>query len=174
VIEGAHGQRGSGVVVAVSLMAVAVLLGGVAVTTVDLLRAADRAQRVANLAALAASDVAIADRAQRVANLAALAASDVAIGVVSGRPCVVARDVARQQQMELDACEVTGSLATVSISLRRHGVTIQKRAAASPRPSGVWSALAEESSGQKTGARGIVVYREPSDATSGGLLELEP
>ena len=153
-IEGAHGQRGSGVVVAVSLMAVAVLLGGVAVTTVDLLRAADRAQRVANLAALAASDV--------------------AIGVVSGRPCVVARDVARQQQMELDACEVTGSLATVSISLRRHGVTIQKRAAASPRPSGVWSALAEESSGQKTGARGIVVYREPSDATSGGLLELEP
>ena len=153
-IEGAHGQRGSGVVVAVSLMAVVVLLGGVAVTTVDLLR--------------------VADRAQRVANLAALAASDVAIGVVSGRPCVVARDVARQQQMELDACEVTGSLATVSISLRRYGVTIQKRAAASPRPSGVWSALAEESSGQKTGARGIVVYREPSDATSGGLLELEP
>ena len=123
-IETARGQRGSGVVLAVGLMAVAVLLGGVAVATVDLLRSADRAQKVANLAALAASDV--------------------AIGVVSGRPCVVARDVAREQQMELDVCEVTGSVATVSISLKRHGVTIQKRAAASPQPTGVWAALAEE------------------------------
>ena len=123
-IETARGQRGSGAVLAVGLMAVAVLLGGVAVATVDLLRAADRAQKVANLAALAASDV--------------------AIGVVSGRPCVVARDVAREQQMELDVCELSGSVATVSISLKRHGVTIQKRAAASPQPNGVWAALAEE------------------------------
>ena len=123
----ARAERGSGVVLAVAVMAVAVTVGAVAVLVVDLLRTAQRAQHVANLAAVAASDV--------------------AIGVVSGRPCVVARQIARDQQMSLDSCEVAGGLATVAISLHYRGLTIDKRAAAAPQSTGVWSSLREGESG---------------------------
>lgn len=110
--------RGSGVVLALGVIAVLVISGTAAWVVVDALR--------------------VSQKVQHVANLSALAASDVAMGVVSGRPCVVAREIGRSQAIRVSFCEVTGSTARVHATTTRHGLAMTKRAAAGPIAGGVW------------------------------------
>ncbi|AVG23390.1 fimbriae protein TadE/F [Pontimonas salivibrio] len=110
--------RGSGVVVALGVIAALVIAGSAALMVVDLLR--------------------FGEKVQHAANLSALAASDVAMGVIPGRPCVVAREIGRSQGIRVSSCEVTGSLVRVYATTTRHGLSITKRAAAGPISGGVW------------------------------------
>ncbi|MEX2441084.1 MAG: Rv3654c family TadE-like protein [Pontimonas sp.] len=105
-------------VLALGVIAMLVIAGTAAGVAVDLVRCGQKVQHAANLSALAASDV--------------------ATGVIAGRPCVVAREIARAQGIRLASCEVTGSTARVYASTTRHGFSIVKRAAAGPLPGGVW------------------------------------
>lgn len=110
--------RGSGVVLALAVIGALVLMGTGAFVVVDVWR--------------------FSEKVQHAANLSALAASDVSIGVIAGRPCVVAREVARQQGIRVSDCEVAGGTARVYATTTVHGVSIVKRAAAGPTPGGVW------------------------------------
>lgn len=110
--------RGSGVVLALGVIAMVVIAGTAAGVAVDVVRCGQKVQHAANLSALAASDV--------------------ATGVVAGRPCVVAREIARAQGIRLSSCEVAGSTARVYATTTRHGFSIVKRAAAGPLPEEVW------------------------------------
>jgi len=106
------GQRGSGTLLGLGLIAATVTLGGggVAVT-----------------AALAE-----AHRVQIVANQAALAASDVSSGVVPGFPCEMAGVLIRHAGLVLEHCEIRGSTSRIVASGSWWQMPIKKRALAAP------------------------------------------
>ena len=114
-----HPTRGSGVVVALGVLASTVVLAGVCLVAVDVLRWADRTQVAADLAALAAMDV--------------------SAGLVPGRPCVIAREIGRQHGVQVVLCEVESSRARVIAMTNRRGLVIEKRAQAGFVRGGVWS-----------------------------------
>jgi len=76
---------------------------------------------------------------QSVADLAALAASDVSMGVVSGRPCDVARAVAKRQGHYRVYCVVDGPEARVTVSAEHPGITLSRTAKAGPPVLDPWS-----------------------------------
>ena len=76
---------------------------------------------------------------QSLADLAALAASDVSMGVVSGRPCDAARTVAKRQGNYTVDCLMNGSEASVTISAEHLGITLSRTATAGLTVHGVWS-----------------------------------
>ena len=76
---------------------------------------------------------------QSLADLAALAASDVSMGVVSGRPCDAARAVVKRQGNYSVYCLMNGPEASVTISAEHSGITLSRTATAGPSVHGVWS-----------------------------------
>jgi len=118
-MAGKHLSRGSGVVVALGVLASTVVLAGACLVTVDVLRWADRTQVAADLAALAAMDV--------------------SAGLVPGRPCVIAREIGRDHGVQLVSCEVEVGRARVIAMINRRGVVIEKRSQAGFVRGGVWT-----------------------------------
>ncbi|MGG5170741.1 Rv3654c family TadE-like protein [Pseudarthrobacter sp. J1738] len=88
-------ERGAGTVLSVTLcLVLLLLLGGILMFS----QAASSAVRAA-----------------KAADLAALAAADVARGLASGEPCEVAREVVDKQRATLASCEVLGPEADMVI-----------------------------------------------------------
>lgn len=91
---------------------------------------------VAALVCLTTGAIAIAgasvakQRAAGAADLAALAAADVASGAIPGTPCAEAERVVRANGASLGFCEVDGAIArvTASLSYLGFGVDIEARA----------------------------------------------
>ena len=111
------GERGSGSILAVALVAGMLCLAALC------------APLLAALPAL--------QRAAGAADAAALAAADVASGALPGIPCEAAARVARANGVTLGRCELEGIVATTSISLHVGGVEITASATAgSPQESG--------------------------------------
>jgi secretion/DNA translocation related TadE-like protein len=71
-------------------------------------------------------------RAAGAADLAALAAADVASGAVPGSPCSEAERVVRANGASLGACDVDGTVATVTASLSYLGFVVDVEARAGP------------------------------------------
>jgi secretion/DNA translocation related TadE-like protein len=114
-----RGNRGSGSILGVAVMAAVALLGA---------------------SALAVSEaLAEADRVQRVANQAALAASDVARGLAPGISCRVASAIATQAGVRIARCEVDGAIAVVEVAGSWWGMSLAKRAAAAPADHSVFA-----------------------------------
>jgi len=78
---------------------------------------------------------------QSVADLAALAASDVSMGVVSDQPCDVARAVAKRQGNYSVYCVMDGSEARVTISAEYAGITLSRTAKAGPPDREPWNGV---------------------------------
>lgn len=112
------GDCGSGGMFSVALLATVVLLGGLGFSASVALREATRLQSVANLAALAASDV--------------------ARGRVSGIACDTARQIADLSSLALESCTVVDGSARVFVQTTVFGFSIQKRAHAGPAPHPAW------------------------------------
>ena len=111
-------DEGSATVLSLGLSAATVVFGGAIVATLHMMS--------------------LAQEIQQVANLAALAASDVAMGVAPGIPCRVARAIVAKNGFELSSCELDGHSATVSVASSQWGVPISRRAHAAPQPSALW------------------------------------
>jgi helicase/secretion neighborhood TadE-like protein len=79
-----------------------------------------------------------AARAQVLADLAALAASDIDRGVVVGRPCRDARAVARDNRATVVQCRVEAGVATVTVRGSLAGFVFDKTATAAPVADDVW------------------------------------
>jgi DNA topoisomerase I len=92
----------------------------------------------AALAALAVGLCAVAGgaiHAQRLAGIAdaaALAAADTVSGAVPGEPCESASRVAAAGSASLDACELDGLVATVTVGSAYGGIPLDARARAGP------------------------------------------
>lgn len=114
-------DEGSATALSLGLSAATVIFGGAIVATLHLMS--------------------LAQEIQQVANLAALAASDVAMGVTPGIPCRIARAIVAKNGFELSSCELDGHIATVSVELPQWGVPISRWAYAAPQPSAVWGDL---------------------------------
>jgi secretion/DNA translocation related TadE-like protein len=114
-LVGLGGDRGSGSVLAVGLIAAIAVLTAVLVPLYSAL-----ATR---------SSVGVA------ADAAALAAADVAVGIAPGIPCETARRVVSAQGAALTSCAVDGLIVTVVASRRILGVDVVAAATAGP-PSG--------------------------------------
>ncbi|MFF1877328.1 Rv3654c family TadE-like protein [Leifsonia sp. NPDC058230] len=106
------GERGSATVLALGIVAALVCLSGGAIAAAG---AAVAKQRVAGTA-----------------DLAALAAADVASGALPGSPCSEAERVVRANGARLGACEVDGAVATVTASLSYLGFGVEVGARAGP------------------------------------------
>ena len=106
------GHRGSGSILGVAVIATVALLGSSALAVSDALTEADRVQRVANQAALAASDV--------------------ARGLAPGIPCRVASAIVTEAGVRVARCEVDGEIAVVEVAGSWWGMSLAKRAAAAP------------------------------------------
>ncbi|MFE5407679.1 Rv3654c family TadE-like protein [Microbacterium sp. NPDC056569] len=92
-------------------------------------------------AALLSAGVAVAGAAavagQRLAAAAdagALAAADAASGAVPGVPCDRAAQISATFGAEIEACDLDGLIATVTVSVRLGPVTAQASARAGPPP----------------------------------------
>lgn len=107
-----RGHQGSGSILMVAVMTTVALLGSSALAVSDALTEADRVQRVANQAALAASDV--------------------ARGLAPGIPCRVASAIVAQAGVRVARCEVDGGIAMVEVAGSWWGMSLAKRAAAGP------------------------------------------
>ncbi|MBM3715268.1 Rv3654c family TadE-like protein [Microbacterium enclense] len=92
----------------------------------------------AALAVLAVGTCAVAGaalHAQRLAgtaDAAALAAADTVSGAVPGDPCTAAERVAAAGGARLDACELDGLVATVTVGSAYGGIPLDARARAGP------------------------------------------
>jgi secretion/DNA translocation related TadE-like protein len=106
------GERGSGGVLALAMLAMLAVLT-LAVVGVG--------------AALAARQRVVA-----AADAAALAAADTALGIHPGVPCHVAADVASAYGATLARCALDGLVATVTVSAQVAGVTVAASARAGP------------------------------------------
>lgn len=112
------GSRGSGTVLALALIAL------LCVVFSGLLGVVSAQQKAA--------------RVQVVADLAALAASDIDRGVVVGRPCRDARAVVRDNQATVVQCRVEAGVATVTVRGSFAGFVFDKTATAAPVADDVW------------------------------------
>ena len=112
------GERGSGTVLALALIGVLVALAVGMTVVIEAHRVASRVQSVADLAALAASDI---DR-----------------GVVVGRACRDARDIVRQHGLHPALCAVEDGRARVQVRGSLWGVSVVREAVAAPPGGGVW------------------------------------
>jgi secretion/DNA translocation related TadE-like protein len=106
------GERGSGGVLALAMLAVLAVLTLAAVGVG---------------AALAARQ-----RVITAADAAALAAADTALGIHPGVPCQVAADVAGAHGVNLARCDLDGVVATVTVSAGIAGVVVEASARAGP------------------------------------------
>lgn len=107
-----NGERGSGGVLALAVLA---LLSVLAIAVVGVGVALAARQRV-----IAAADA------------GALAAADTALGIHPGVPCLVAEAVVAAQDAALTSCRVEGVVATVTASATIAGVLVEARARAGP------------------------------------------
>ncbi|WP_068981852.1 Rv3654c family TadE-like protein [Leifsonia xyli] len=71
-------------------------------------------------------------RAGVAADLAALAAPDIAIGRLPGEPCEVARSVARANGAVVSSCAMTEAVALVTVQVGYAGITASASARAGP------------------------------------------
>ena len=110
----AAGERGSGSILAVALIAGVLCLMGL---LLPLQFALARGQAVSGAA-----------------DAAALAAADVRSGAMAGFPCEAAATVARANGARLDACELDGLVATVRVSASVLGLPVRASATAGPPP----------------------------------------
>lgn len=108
----AHGQRGSGTILAVALLGAITLAAGAALV---------------GLAALAALR-----GVQGAADAAALAAADTLSGRDSGYPCENAADAARLNEASVASCSTDGLIAAVTASRAWAGLSLSARARAGP------------------------------------------
>lgn len=108
------GQRGSGTLLGLALLATLATLGSGAV--------------IVSMGFVEAS------RVQGVANQASLAASDVSRGVAPGHPCRVASQIVTAAQYRMGRCEVRGGEALVTVTGVWWSMPIEKRARAGPLP----------------------------------------
>ena len=106
------GERGSGSILAVAL--VASILSAV-VMLVPLTVVLDARQRAAGAA-----------------DAAALAAADVAIGIHPGSPCATAETLAAANRAAVTECRVDGAVVTVRVSITAVGFDIAATATAGP------------------------------------------
>ena len=107
-----RGERGSGTLTGLSILAIAVLAGSGAIAVT--------------------SGLNVARHAQAVANQAALAASDISRGVVPGHPCRVASSLVSGAGFRLLTCDVEQGRAQIVVDGEWWGIGIQKRAHAGP------------------------------------------
>jgi secretion/DNA translocation related TadE-like protein len=108
------GQRGSGTLMGLALLAGITILGSSAVfVTMGLVEAS---------------------RVQVAANQAALAASDVSRGVVPGHPCRMASHLVNAAGYRVGRCEVGGGEARVMVSTVWWSMPVEKGARAGPTP----------------------------------------
>ena len=110
----AHGERGSGVVLAVAIVAATVVL----------------ATAMVGLGAV----LAIRQHVIGGADAAALAGADAAIGIAPGDPCAVAAHVAAAGGIRLGECAVDGLVVTVTGVGSAAGIPIPVRSRAGPPP----------------------------------------
>ena len=106
------GERGSGTLMGLTILAVTFLVGSLAIAVT--------------------SGLNVARHAQAVANQAALAASDISRGVVSGHPCRVASSLVSGAGFRLSGCDVERGKAWIVVGGQWWGIDIQKRAHAGP------------------------------------------
>jgi secretion/DNA translocation related TadE-like protein len=106
------GERGSGTVLCLAIIGVLVCLTG-------------------GVVAVAGASVA-KQRASGAADVAALAAADVASGRLPGSPCQEAARVAGANGAVLSSCAVAGTVATVTASIGYLGFTVTVQARAGP------------------------------------------
>jgi secretion/DNA translocation related TadE-like protein len=76
-------------------------------------------------------------RAAAVADVAALAAADVAVGALPGVPCDSASSAAKANGALLGDCRVDGAIVTVAVGITILGFDVRARATAGPPGSGV-------------------------------------
>ena len=107
-----RGERGSGSIVAVAVMAVILAFASLSIPLYVVLSAK---QLVAGAA-----------------DAAALAAADVAVGITAGAPCAVAESVASANGASLTACETDGLVVTVRATVDRFGFTVPAVSTAGP------------------------------------------
>jgi len=108
----AGGQRGSGTLMGLAILAVIVLLGSSAIAVISGFNQARNGQAVANQAALAASDI--------------------SRGVVPGHPCRVASSLVGGAGFQLLGCDVNQGKAWIVVGGQWWGLDIKKRAHAGP------------------------------------------
>ncbi|HWU47541.1 MAG TPA: Rv3654c family TadE-like protein [Humibacter sp.] len=106
------GERGSGSVLAVAVLACVLVMTAAVVPT--------------------SAALVIKQRVVAAADAAALATADTASGLVAGVPCDVGRRTARRNGAALTACSVHGTIATVTASSNWLGLTITVAARAGP------------------------------------------
>ena len=71
-------------------------------------------------------------RLQATTDSIALAATDALRGISTGYPCIVAKDIATQNQLVLDRCRIVGFEVFVETSLEIAGILHKARARAGP------------------------------------------
>lgn len=106
------GDRGSGTLMGLTILAVAVLIGSLAIAVT--------------------SGLNVARLAQAAANQAALAASDISRGVVPGHPCRVASSLVSGAGFRLLGCDVERGKARIVVGSQWWGIDMEKRAHAGP------------------------------------------
>ncbi|GAA5207304.1 Rv3654c family TadE-like protein [Microbacterium kyungheense] len=85
------------------------------------------------LAAVGSAAV-IGQRLASAADAGALAAADAASGAVTGVPCDLAGEVAAEFGARIDACDLDGLIATVTVEMRVGPVVARASARAGPPP----------------------------------------
>jgi secretion/DNA translocation related TadE-like protein len=110
------GERGSGSVLAVAVLACVLVMTAAVVPT--------------------SAALVVKQRVVAAADAAALATADTASGLVAGVPCDAGRRIAQRNGAALTACSVNGAIATVTASSSWLGLPITVSARAGPpRPS---------------------------------------
>lgn len=109
-----HGERGSGSVLAVAILAAVLMVFSLLLPVIAV--------------------VSVQQRAAGAADAAALAAADVAVGIRSGSPCLVAAVVAVANTTRLERCLLDESTATVRVTGSVLGFEVSARATAGRPP----------------------------------------
>jgi secretion/DNA translocation related TadE-like protein len=78
------------------------------------------------------SAFAVAQRAANAADAAALAAADAISGAVPGMPCDLAARTAARNGAELEACDLDGAVAFVTVRIQGIGIDLRRAARAGP------------------------------------------
>jgi len=107
-----EGQRGAASVLALGIVGAVIALTAL---TVPMLSAFALAQRAANAA-----------------DAAALAAADAVSGAVPGTPCDLAARTAARNGADLEACDIDGAVAFVTVRVHGTGIDVRRAARAGP------------------------------------------